>query len=115
MHRQLAFEASCVGGNIEAFFVCPHTPEDGCECRKPAPGLFYQARDRYGIDLDSAVMIGDWETDAKAARAAGCTSILVMNGRKGRKTESMSDYAVRGISEAVQLILNRNGHLRNGS
>ena len=123
MHRQLAFEVSCVGGNIEAFLVCPHTPEDRCECRKPAPGLFYQARDRYGVDLKSAVMIGDVVTDAQAAQAAGCASILVMNGRKGgqangRKSNGHSaggdpDHVVRDISEAVKLILSRNDALRN--
>jgi len=117
MHRQLAFEASSVGGNIEAFLVCPHAPEDGCDCRKPAPGLFYQARDRYGVDLDSAVMIGDWETDAQAARAAGCTSILVMDGRSrnGHRDPSGADHSVRDISEAVELIISRNGGLRDRS
>jgi histidinol-phosphate phosphatase family protein len=114
IHRQLAFEASSVGGNIEAFLVCPHTPEDGCACRKPAPGLFYQARDRYGVDLESAVMIGDWETDVLAARAAGCTSILVMDGRdNGRKTQNWADHTVRDISEAVELILHRGRGLHN--
>jgi D-sedoheptulose 7-phosphate isomerase len=112
MHRQLAFEASCIGGTIEAFLVCPHTPEEGCDCRKPAPGLFYQARDRYGIDLESAVMIGDWETDAKAAQAAGCTSILVTDGRNGHQPQTGGDHTVKDISEAVRLILTGNGNLR---
>lgn len=112
MHSQLAYEARRFGGEIEAFLVCPHTPDDGCDCRKPAPGLLYQARDRYGVDLDSAVVIGDWETDAQAARAAGCTSILVMNGRAGDKDANGADHAVKDISEAVELILNRNGSLR---
>src|SRR5207248_583839 len=88
MHRQLAFEVSCLGGSIDAFLVCPHTPEDGCECRKPAPGLLYQARDRYGVDLESAVMIGDWETDVQAARIAGSKSILLLDGRKGPKKKT---------------------------
>jgi histidinol-phosphate phosphatase family protein len=119
MHRQLAFEVSSVGGAIEAFLVCPHTPEDGCDCRKPAPGLFYQARDRYGVDLSSAVMIGDWETDTQAARAAGCTSILVRSGRNGvranghhsngNNADSHADHVVRDLSEAAELILSRNG------
>ena len=111
MHRQLAFEVSCLGGSIEGFLVCPHTPEDGCDCRKPAPGLLFQARDRYGVDLDSAVMIGDWETDAQAARAAGCTSILVLDGRSGDKSGIAADHTVKNFSDAVQLILSRNGGL----
>ena len=113
MHRQLAFEVSCVGGKIEAFLVCPHTPDDGCDCRKPAPGLLFQARDRYGVDLDSAVMIGDWETDAQAARAAGCTSILVLEGRSGDKSGNGADHTVKDISEAVHLILNSDVGVRS--
>lgn len=113
MHRQLAFEVSCAGGEIEAFLVCPHTPDDGCDCRKPAPGLLFQARDRYGVDLNSAVMIGDWETDAQAARNAGCSSILILDGRSGDKTASEADHMVKDLSEAVELILSRNGSLRS--
>jgi D-sedoheptulose 7-phosphate isomerase len=111
MHSRLASEARRFGGEIEAFLVCPHTPEDGCECRKPAPGLLYQARDRYGVDLGSAVMIGDWETDAQAARAAGCASILVASGRAGDKANGAADHTVKDISEAVELIVSRNGSL----
>jgi histidinol-phosphate phosphatase family protein len=113
IHRQLAFEASSVGGNIEAFLMCPHAPQDECDCRKPAPGLLFQARDRYGVDLESAVMIGDWVTDAKAAKAAGCTSILVRSGRNGDHASNGADHTVQDISEAVDLILS--GSLRNRS
>jgi phosphoglycolate phosphatase-like HAD superfamily hydrolase len=72
----------------------------------------FQARDRYGVDLDSAVMIGDWDTDTRAARAAGCTSILVMNGRAGHSAVHEADHTVNDISEAVELIVSRNGSLR---
>jgi histidinol-phosphate phosphatase family protein len=122
MHRQLAFEASSVGGAIDGFLVCPHAPEDNCDCRKPTPGLLHQARDRYGVDLETAVMIGDWETDVQAAQAAGCASILVMGGRNGRRASGNksnghtanghADHVVKDISEAVELILRRNGDLR---
>lgn len=111
MHRQLAFEVSCLGGEIEAFLVCPHTPDDGCDCRKPAPGLLYQARDRYGVDLASAVMIGDMESDVRAASAAGCASIFVMDGGNGPKRNAHADHAVANISDAVELIMRSNGDL----
>ena len=111
MHRQLAFEVSCLGGHIEAFLVCPHTPEEQCNCRKPAPGLLYQARDRYGVDLDSAVMIGDWESDIQAALAAGCVSILISDERKGRKINGRAHHSVKDISEAVELIIKRGDDL----
>jgi histidinol-phosphate phosphatase family protein len=112
IHSHLAREAKRFGGEIEAFLVCPHTPDDRCDCRKPAPGLLYQARDRYGVDLDSAVMIGDWHTDTQAARAAGCISIQVADGRASDESANEADHTVKDITEAVQLIVSRNGSLR---
>jgi D-glycero-D-manno-heptose 1,7-bisphosphate phosphatase len=52
-------------------FHCPHAPEERCDCRKPAPGMFLQARERFGIDMENSLMIGDKESDIEAAREAG--------------------------------------------
>ena len=65
------------GGNIRGFLVCPHSKEDRCDCRKPAPGLFLRARNELGVDLQSAIMVGDQMWDIEAARAAGCDAILI--------------------------------------
>lgn len=59
------------GVHILAVYHCPHTPEDDCDCRKPKPGLFYQAYDEYKIDKKNSLMIGDKLSDVEAARAAG--------------------------------------------
>jgi histidinol-phosphate phosphatase family protein len=69
------------GGDVLEVLACPHTPEQGCGCRKPAPGLLHQAQERFGIDPTRAVMIGDHPTDLEAARRAGTPSILVLSGR----------------------------------
>jgi D-glycero-D-manno-heptose 1,7-bisphosphate phosphatase len=105
MHEKLSIDLQKLGGRIDAFLVCPHTPEDGCDCRKPAPGLIYQARDRYGVDLGSAVVIGDARSDVEAARAAGCTSILVLSGITSAHRSDSADRVVATIGEAAQLIL----------
>ena len=47
MHKMLA----AVGGRVDAVFYCPHSPDEGCDCRKPKPGLFQQIGERYGVDL----------------------------------------------------------------
>jgi D-glycero-D-manno-heptose 1,7-bisphosphate phosphatase len=104
MHEQLSSEVRRLGGRIDAFLVCPHTPEDGCDCRKPAPGLLYQARDGYGVDLKSAVVIGDAPSDLGAARAAGCASILVLTGITPATSSDSADHVVATISEAARLI-----------
>lgn len=63
---------------IEDIFVCPH--EDGeCNCRKPLPGLFYQAANKYDVDKNQSIMIGDSQSDLDAATAYGIKAILTTN------------------------------------
>ena len=63
---------------IEDIFVCPH--EDGeCNCRKPLPGLFYQAANKYDVDKEQSIMIGDSQSDLDAATAYGIKAILTTN------------------------------------
>jgi len=81
MHRALA----SVGGHIDAIFLCPHTSEDQCDCRKPKPGLLRQIADRFGIDLAGTPVVGDSKRDLEAGAALGCKVILVRTG-KGVKT-----------------------------
>ena len=77
MHRQLAE----VGGRIDAVFYCPHAPGDGCNCRKPASGLFEQIGERYGIQLKGVPAVGDSARDLVAAAAVGCEPHLVLTGK----------------------------------
>ena len=77
MHAQLAER----GGRIDAIFFCPHTPEDGCHCRKPEPGLFEQISSRYGLDLHDVPVVGDSVRDLLAGVAVGCQPHLVLSGK----------------------------------
>lgn len=77
MHRALAQ----AGGRIDAVFFCPHAPEDDCDCRKPAPGLFLQIAARYGVAPAQLVAVGDSVRDACAGVAAGCDTHLVLTGQ----------------------------------
>lgn len=76
LHKALALR----DGRIERIFFCPHRPDEGCPCRKPKPGLLYQARDTYDIDLSQTFFIGDSLTDIEAAQTAGCMPLLVLTG-----------------------------------
>lgn len=84
MHRMLA-EA---GGQVDAVFFCPHGPEDGCHCRKPATGLFEQIAERLGISLQAVPVLGDSLRDLQAAQAVGADPMLVLTG-KGEKTQQL--------------------------
>ena len=77
IHRKMIREAEEAGGRLDAVYHCPHGWEEGCECRKPAPGMLFQAQRDLDLDLTRTPFIGDDERDAQAAEAAGCPAGLV--------------------------------------
>jgi len=66
-------------GGLGTWVFCPHTPDAGCACRKPRPGLVLTAADRLGVRPDRCLVIGDIAADLLAARAAGARGVLVPN------------------------------------
>jgi len=70
--RHLEADLAQQGVHIAASFFCPHRPEDGCACRKPAPGLLLRARDVLGAELARSHVIGNDRRDVEAGLAAGC-------------------------------------------
>lgn len=64
---------------LDDLLVCPHDADDGCSCRKPQPGLLMEAAFKHHIDLERSFVISDKWQDAKAARAVGCTSMLLQS------------------------------------
>lgn len=77
IHRKMVKEAEQAGGRIDAIYYCPHDWDEGCECRKPKPGMLFQAQHDFNLDLSRTLFIGDDERDGQAAEAAGCLSALV--------------------------------------
>lgn len=84
MHAKMHKLLAAAGGRIDAVFYCPHSPDDHCNCRKPAPGLFEQIAERYGMELTRVPCVGDTLRDLQAGAAVGCTPHLVLTG-KGEK------------------------------
>lgn len=66
--------------------LCPHTSDERCECRKPRPGMIFEAQKKYNLDLSKSYMIGDALSDIEAAKAANVSPILVLSGR-GRSSD----------------------------
>ncbi|MGQ9793385.1 MAG: D-glycero-beta-D-manno-heptose 1,7-bisphosphate 7-phosphatase [Anaerolineae bacterium] len=81
------------GGRIDAVFYCPHRPEEGCSCRKPQPGLFYQAADQLDIQLAGSYVIGDALSDVQAALTVDAHPLMVLTGR-GREQVVLLDEAM---------------------
>jgi histidinol-phosphate phosphatase family protein len=77
IHKRMLEEAKQAGGEIDAIYYCPHEWDAGCECRKPKPGLLFEAQKALDLDLTRTRYIGDDERDEQAARAAGCLFTMV--------------------------------------
>ena len=88
IHRKMHDELEYVGGHIDGIFFCPHGPSDGCNCRKPRPGLLKQIGERFFTDLKEVSIIGDSLRDIEAAEAVGAHPMLVLTG-KGEKTRQL--------------------------
>ena len=81
INERVQTEIERTGGRVDGLYLCPHTESDGCECRKPKPGMLLQAARDLDLDLSQAWMIGDAVTDLQAGEAVGARPLLVLTGR----------------------------------
>jgi histidinol-phosphate phosphatase family protein len=81
VHGRMQHEAAQAGGRIDAIYYCPHGWNEGCECRKPKPGLLYCAQRDFDLDLTRTPFIGDDERDGTTAAAADCPYYRVTDAR----------------------------------
>lgn len=80
IHQKMRQQLAELGGKIEDIFFCPHGPDEGCDCRKPRPGLFKQISAQLGVPLDGVLTVGDKLSDIEAAKAVGASPVLVKTG-----------------------------------
>jgi len=81
VHDRMQKEVVQAGGRIDAIYHCPHNWDEGCDCRKPKPGLLYRAQRDFHLDLTRTPFIGDDERDAAAAAEAECPFHRVTDAR----------------------------------
>lgn len=112
IHRNLVAAVEAKGGCIADIFICPHVPENGCDCRKPLPGLLFKAQKTYRIDLCASIMVGDSEKDMECARLAGCgCAVLVKTGNGVKALEFLEskkkppDHVAEDLYEAANWII----------
>jgi histidinol-phosphate phosphatase family protein len=96
-------------GPLGPWCVCPHGPDDGCDCRKPAPGLVLEAAARLGVAPERCAVVGDIGADVEAARAVGARGVLVPTPRTRREEVAAAPERARDLEEAVDLLLGRRG------
>jgi histidinol-phosphate phosphatase family protein len=110
INSRLAEMLAAEGVTIAGWYWCPHVPDAGCTCRKPAPGLFFRARDELGVILEGSWIVGDRLSDMQAGREAGARSILVSTGYGATEAElpgrlQWVDHYVPTLREAADVIL----------
>lgn len=81
IHTRMLEHIQRKGGAIDAVMVCPHVPDDECDCRKPKPGMLLDVAQRLNINLHEVPMIGDSIRDLEAACAAKASPVLVRTGK----------------------------------
>jgi histidinol-phosphate phosphatase family protein len=94
-------------GPLGPWCVCPHGPDDGCDCRKPAPGLVLEAAARLGVAPERCAVVGDIGADVEAARAVGARGVLVPTPRTRHEEVAAAPERARDLDEAVDLLLGR--------
>lgn len=92
MHTRLRELVAEQGGEVGLIVHCPHGPDEGCDCRKPKPGMLQRIARHYCVELPGVWFVGDSIGDLQAAQAAGCQPVLVKTG-KGQKTLTQGPFA----------------------
>jgi D-glycero-D-manno-heptose 1,7-bisphosphate phosphatase len=113
MHRKMDDLLASLGGKVDAVFFCPHGPKDGCDCRKPEPGLLRQIGERYQHDMKDVIFIGDSISDMKAAVAIEAQPVLVKTGKGEESVDLLYSNGIEGalifdnLADAVDAIVDR--------
>jgi D-glycero-D-manno-heptose 1,7-bisphosphate phosphatase len=119
IHEKMTEAVVDHGGSIEAIYYCPHAPEDGCNCRKPKPGLIYRARADYGLALSRTCMIGDSLNDIGCARRAGCGRVILVRTGHGKEAERLcregdvkADHVADDLMAAAKWLLDESSKVK---
>ena len=117
IHKKIETKIGLKGAKIDAIYYCPHHPEIGfdgevkelkidCDCRKPKIGLLLEAEKEFNIDLEKSYLIGDGTVDILTGKKAGCKTILVKTGYRGKDGKFIvkSNFTAENLLEAAELI-----------
>lgn len=105
IHHELQHQLS---DSINAFYFCPHLPDEGCECRKPSLGMIEAACADFTIDLENSWMIGDKKIDVETGFNAGIKTVLVKTGygwEHAKTLERQPDIIADNLLDAVKQLL----------
>lgn len=111
IHDKLRRDLARDGARLDAIYVCPHHPDNGCGCRKPAAGLLTRAAEELGLSLAASYMVGDRWLDVLSGRSVGSATILVRSGYRPEPSNGVvPDHDAATLQEAVGWILEQVSH-----
>ena len=112
IHERLRDLLAESGAWLDGIYACPHRPDQGCDCRKPAPGLVYRARQELGLPAHRSFVIGDRAIDIALARTIGAIGVFVLSGYQPHQEQAQMgagrlspDFTAKDLSEAVDWVL----------
>lgn len=109
IHDKMENELTKEGAHVDAIYYCPHHPDDGCDCRKPKPGLILRAAKEHHIDLQHSFVVGDLQIDIDLGKAVGCKTILIGTPPPMKDGVTKPDVVVSDLLKAAQAILTNQG------
>lgn len=96
--------------DVDEILVCPHRQTDGCNCRKPKPGMLLSAASRHGINLQESFLVGDRLSDVLSGNAVGCYTLFIRRGKgygENNRSPIPANVIVRSLPDAVRHILSK--------
>lgn len=106
IHEEMVNQLRAEDATLDGIYLCPHHPDDHCNCRKPNPGMLREASQADDIALDESYMIGDRASDIEAGRRVGCRTILFPSSETARNpTDIDADYTVETFDEAAKVMI----------
>jgi D-glycero-D-manno-heptose 1,7-bisphosphate phosphatase len=112
VHELMKQQLAGVGAHVDAIYYCPHTSADGCDCRKPKPGLLEQAAREHGLELKRSFVVGDRYGDIELAHRVGARGVLVRTGYgageeawHAEEWRAAPDFVADDLAAAVEWIL----------
>ena len=114
INQKLKDRIEANGGRIDGIYLCPHTPQDHCDCRKPKPGLVYQAQKDFNIDLENSWLVGDAYSDLQTGVNSGIKNLILLQTGRGikqrkkyqKELDSINFHYIKNLWEAITVIDN---------
>ncbi len=105
VHERLEGLLQAEGIHLDGLYVCPHTPDDNCDCRKPKLGLLQKAVTDLGFNMANSIVIGDKASDIEMGRMAGALTFLVRTGYGAQfENEVAADFVVDDMAAAAEIL-----------